>query len=211
MITKEIEKEAPKKVIDRLVQALTDFISKIPKTGKEQVADPVSIARTIIMQAATKAAAVSAGLALPPGPLGILTIVPDLLAIWKIQAQMVADIAGVFGKTAFLSIEQIIYCLFKHGTAQAVRDLVVRIGQRTLIRRASLRVIQQTLRRVSVKITQKLAGRAISRWIPIGGALLVGAYGFYDTMQVGKTAIDFFQKNLEKQNGEIDTLHSNKA
>lgn len=66
----------------------------------------------IAMLAGAQAATVSGTLALPPGPLGMLTIVPDLLAVWKIQAQMVADIAGAFGKNAHLSQEQMLYCLF---------------------------------------------------------------------------------------------------
>jgi|WetSurSiteA1Bulk_404760.scaffolds.fasta_scaffold97260_1 hypothetical protein len=206
MKTQEVVQEAPKSVIDGVFQALLDVISQIPKTEEEQVTDPVARSRTIVIKAASKAAAVSGTLALPPGPLGLLTILPDLLAIWKIQAQMVADITGVFGKTAFLSKEQMVYCLFKHGAAQAVRDIVVRIGERTLIRRTSLRVIQKTLRRISVNITQKLAGRAISRWIPIVGAVAVGWYAFYDTRKVGKTAIDLFQKNLEIQNEDLDKL-----
>lgn len=34
-----------------------------------------------------------------PGPLGLLTILPDMYAIWRVQAQLVADIAAVYGKT----------------------------------------------------------------------------------------------------------------
>src|SRR6202011_481526 len=117
------------------------FISNVPKTDEAESKKPQDRARFIINTAAAKAALVSASLALPPGALGIVTIIPDLVAIWKIQAQMVADIAGAFGKKAFLTREQMLYCLFKHAAAQAVRDLIVRTGERVLVQRVSLRAM----------------------------------------------------------------------
>jgi len=57
---------------------------------------------------------VAGTLALPPGPLGWMTILPEMVGVWKIQAQMVADIAALYGKTATLTQEQMLYCLFKH-------------------------------------------------------------------------------------------------
>ena len=73
-------------------------------------------------------------LALPPGPLGYVTILPDLVGIWRIQAQMVADMAGVYGQQAFLSREQMLYCLFRHAAAQAMRDVLYAGAEQNLKR-----------------------------------------------------------------------------
>jgi uncharacterized protein (DUF697 family) len=181
----------------KLYKALERFISNVPNTDEHESRNPQTRAHAIANAAAAKAALVSGGLALPPGPLGFATIIPDLIAIWKIQAQMVADIAGTFGKTAFLSRQQMLYCLFKHAAAQLVRDLVTRVGERLLVRRVSLRFIQQIIRKIAGRITQRVIGKAISRLLPIVGPLAVGAYAYYDTAQVGKTAIEFFQEDLE--------------
>jgi hypothetical protein len=181
----------------RLLEVLERFLSEIPETAELESARPEDRAREIARNAAIKAALLAGGLALPPGPLGYLTILPDLVGIWKIQAQMVADIAGTFGKKAYLGREQMLYCLFRHAAAQAMRDIVVRVGERILIRRPALRVVQQVLRRVGVRITQRLAGGAIARWLPIVGALGVGAYAYYDTGQVAETAIDLFRREIE--------------
>lgn len=183
--------------IGKVVNTLKDFISKIPSTIETEVKDPSAHSREIATKAAAKAALFSGGLALPPGPLGIITIIPDVVAVWKIQAQMVADIAGTFGKTLTLSQEQMLYCLFKHTASQAVRDLVVRVGERVIIKRASLRVIQKALQKIGVKITQRLAGKFISRWLPVAGAIGVGAYAFYDTAQVAKTTMELMSQNIE--------------
>jgi hypothetical protein len=187
--------------LGRLLKALERFISKIPDTNEPEGRSPEERAREIARNAAIKAAVLSGGLALPPGPLGYVTIIPDLVAIWKIQAQMVADIAGTFGKEVYLGREQMLYCLFRHAAAQAMRDIVVRVGERILIRRPALRVIQQVLRKIGVRITQRLASGAIARWLPIIGALGVGAYAYYDTGQVADTAIDLFRREIELEGG----------
>lgn len=82
------------------MQAILNVISDIPSTSESEASDPVPRARSVASNAALKASIMSGPLALPPGPAEIITILPDLVAVWKIQAQMVADIAGAFGKQA---------------------------------------------------------------------------------------------------------------
>ena len=183
--------------LTRLLEVMERFLSEIPETAELESATPEQRALEIGRNAARKAALVAGGLALPPGPLGYLTILPDLVAIWKIQSQMIADIAGSFGKKAYLGREQMLYCLFRHAAAQAMRDIVVRVGERILIRQPGLRLGQQVLRRIGVRITQRLGGGAIVRWLPVVGALGVGAYAYYDTGQVARTAIDLFLREIE--------------
>jgi hypothetical protein len=190
--------------LGRLLEALKRFLSEVPDTGEPESRSPEERAKEIARNAVIKAALISGGLALPPGPLGYVTIIPDLVGIWKIQAQMVADIAGTFGKKKYLGREQMLYCLFRHAAAQAMRDIVVRVGERILIRRPALRVFQQVLRKIGARITQRLAGKAIARWLPIIGALGVGAYAYYDTGQVAKTTIDFFSHEIELEGSSGD-------
>ena len=188
-----------KKIVDRIAEALRGLVSHVPTSGERRSASPSERARSLTLQASAKAALVSGTLALPPGPLGMLTILPDLLAIWTVQRQLVADIAAAHGKSAQLGPSEMIYCLFRHAASQAVRDVVVRVGERFLVRRGSLRVIQRVLRRVGVSVTERTAGRAVSRWLPVVGAVGIGGYAFYDTTQVGKTAATFFQREIVRE------------
>ncbi|MDB5809720.1 MAG: hypothetical protein JWN94_1842 [Betaproteobacteria bacterium] len=184
-------------VAQKLGETILDFIGKIPFTNKRKASQPSVEARTLIRAAASKAALTSGSLALPIGPLGMLTLIPDLIAVWKIQAQLVADIAALYGKDAALTREQMIYCLFRHLAAQALRDVIVRAGERVLIRSASLGVLQTTANRIGVHVAQKVIGKSISRWIPIAGALGVGAYAYFDTHQVAATAIELFEQDVD--------------
>ncbi len=182
--------------LDQLAQKLFEVIMPVPATAEPASPTPDARSRAIIRRAALTAAGASGTLALPPGPWGMLTVLPDLVTVWKIQAQMVADIAGAYGQTALLSPEQMLYCLFRQTAGQAVRDLVVRLGDRLAIRQVPRQVLRRALRPVGLKVAQRLAGRTASRWLPVVGALGVAAYAYRDTGRVGQTAIELFSREV---------------
>lgn len=183
-------------VVSKTADALLEFLGKIPVSTKLKSRNPEQEARSAATAAAIQASLAAGTLALPPGPLGWLTILPEMIAIWKIQAQLVADIAAIYGKTTNLSQEQMIFCLFRHSAAQAVRDLVVRVGERVLVKPLSLQGLKKIAQKIGIKVTERTIGKGVSRWLPIVGALGVAGYAYYDTTQVAKTAIDFFSSNF---------------
>lgn len=185
---------APASKMGRVVLA---FIADIPSSKERKSKAPVEAARRKASVAAAKAALSAGALALPLGPVGWLTILPEMVGVWNIQRQLVADIAALYGKTDSLTPEQMVYCLFQHTAAQGIRDLVVRVGQRTLIRRASPRLIRSITQRIGVTLTQRTLGKGVARWLPVVGAVGVGAYAYYDTAQVAATAMDLFEREIE--------------
>ena len=182
----------PEDLSARVTRHIIDLLGRVPSTEEGPADDAGTRARAIAKAAANKAALTAGTLALPPGPLGWLTIVPELVAIWRIQAQMVADISGVFGVNAKLTREQMLYCLFRHAAAQAVRDLVVRVGGRLIAQDVPLRVLGRVAHAVGMRVTKRLIGGSLARWLPVVGAVGVGAYAWYDTRQVARTAIRLF-------------------
>jgi hypothetical protein len=193
MAVRGTESELFRKVSAKLL----DLMGNIPVSTELAAADPRMRARALVSNAALKSAVVSGSLALPPGPLGLTTILPDLYAIWRIQAQLIADIAAVYGKTGFLTQDTMLFCLFKHAAAQAVRDLIVRTGERVLIKRPTVRASQRILAKIGAKATQRVLGRGASRWVPLVGALGVAGYAYYDTGAAGRTAMDLFSRDID--------------
>lgn len=191
-------------VVDRVTDALLKLAGRVPGSTIRASSNPDERAKALILKASVKSAMVSGTLSLPPGPLGLLTVLPDLVSIWKIQQQLVADLAAVYGQSAKLVPSTMIYCLFRHAAAQAVRDVVMRAGQRFLVREATPRLMQKVLRRVGITVSERATGRAISRWLPIIGAVGIGGYAFYDTAQVGRTAVKLFQKEIVREEGAGD-------
>jgi hypothetical protein len=163
-------------------------LSEVPPSTLAAAADPGAAAADIARDAARKAAVLSGSLALPPGPLGMLTVLPDLFLIWKVQRQMVADIYALHGRAAELSRAHMLYCLFRHMASQVVRDVVVRAGQRAVVQQLSSGALRSVLGRLGASVTRRLAGTTASRWVPLAGAAAVGAYAYWDTLQVAKTA-----------------------
>jgi hypothetical protein len=157
-----------------------------PATGRSELPD--SAAKAIAHRAARRAALLSGSLALPPGPLGFMTLLPDLYLIWQTQRQMVSDIFGVYGRSAELTRTHMLYCLFRHAASHVLRDVAVRGSQRLVIRQLSGGALKSALGSVGVAVSQRLAGNAAGRWIPLAGAAAVGAYAYWDTMQVANTA-----------------------
>lgn len=185
---------------------IENLATSIPSSIEQASADPQKRAREIVRVAGLKAGALSATFALAPGPAGMLTVIPDLIKVWQIQQQMVADVAASFGKSAQLNRQMMMYCLFRHGAAMLVRDVVARVGERVIVKQASLRVIQQTLRKIGIHVSQKAVGKSLSRWLPIVGPVLIGGYSLIDTRNVGKTAIDTFSRQIEIEPPAIDVL-----
>jgi hypothetical protein len=184
-------------LLDRLFTVLFKVVQEIPSSSEQRSGNAVFRARKLVAETALKAAAISGALALPSGPLGWLTILPDLAAIWQLQAQLVADIWAVFGKRGKLTEASIIYCLFRHAAAQAVRDLVTRMGERVVVQRISIRATETVLQTIGVRLVYRIARRGLWRWVPAIGALAVAGYAYYDTERVGQTAIEFFSKDIE--------------
>ena len=163
-------------------------ITTIPAPQTHPVPDPDRAAEVIARRAAKRAALLSGSFALPPGPLGILTVLPDIYLIWQTQRQMVADIFELHGRTPELTRAHMLYCLFRHAASHVVRDVVVRAGQRLVVRQLSASTLSSMLGRIGASVAQRMAGSAAARWVPVVGAAAVGGYAYWDTLQVAKTA-----------------------
>jgi hypothetical protein len=85
-----------------------------------------------------------------------------------------------------------LYCLFRHITSQVARDIAVRVGQRILIRPGSVAIMNRIFSLIGREVTQRIAARTASSWVPLFGAAAVGGYAWYDTRKVGHTAMVLF-------------------
>jgi len=180
---------------EKIISLLENIVFVIPQTSEKPLINPKKRVAEIISSSARNAAFVSAGLAIPPGPFGIITILPDLYLIWKIQAQMVADIAGVHGKNCNLTKEHMIYCLFKQAGANAIKEMYVKCGSKIVVKSLSHSAVKQLLKKIGINISGKSAGKAASRWLPVIGALGIAFYSYNETKTVGLNASQLFNQS----------------
>ncbi|MCF0216177.1 MAG: EcsC family protein [Fibrobacteraceae bacterium] len=181
-----------KNIKEKLSEILFDLITDVPESLLTKAENPEERVEKLIQSACLKSATVSGTLSIPAGITGILTSIPDIAAIWRIQAQLVADIAATYGKMALLSRETMVWCLFRHSAASLLRDIAVRTGTRIVVQKVSITVLHKILHKIGIKISAKVFGRIALRAIPAIGAIGNGAYTYLDTREVGKTAEDYF-------------------
>jgi len=186
-------------LLGSVVDAIENVVSGVPESRERSVEDPDAAARRLARKAAGRAAALSGALALPPGVFGLLTVLPDLVAIWRIQAQLVSDISGLYGKQMELTRTHMLYCLFRHAASQLARDVAVRAGERLVIRQLSSGALRSVLSSIGISVTQRIAGTAASRWLPIVGAAAVAGYAYFDTLQVAKTAVRMLEGTVAEK------------
>jgi hypothetical protein len=185
-----IEPEAG--IADRVSDAIMNLISAVPVSSETNNATPDARAKLLARKAARVSASISGGAAMAPGPLGMLTLLPDLIGVWKVQAQMVSDIAAAYGKTGTLTRQHMVYCLFKHSAAQLLRDVIVREGARYLVLPVTLQMMRSLVSKIGVRVGERTFGNAVARYAPVVGAIGAGAYAYYDTKKVSETAIALF-------------------
>lgn len=183
---------------------VTGGVPETRETGKSK--RPYDRSKEITQKACAKAAAVSGGLALPVGPLGMLTVLPDLVLVWRIQSQMVVDIAAAFGHKKPLTEQELITCLFSHVAGTAVREYEraipleheERSGNSMLdlldrfTRSGSRDIAVRVSKQIGQAVFERVAKRTASRIVPLAGAAIVSAYAALDTKEVARTAVEMF-------------------
>ena len=180
------------RVAEQLADAVLKLVGRVPPSNLPVSDSPEHKAEAIILWACKKSATISASLAIPPGPWGLVTVIPDLALIWDLQARMVADIAAVYGQSAALGREHMLWCLFKHTGAQVFRDIAVRKGERWLLKKASQVLLKQAAQAIGVRLTERALSTSLVRFVPLVGAVGIGLFAYRDTREVGRAAVAMF-------------------
>jgi uncharacterized tellurite resistance protein B-like protein len=69
-------------------------------------------------------------------------------------------------------------------------------GSKVFVKRVSLRVFQKIIVILAGRVTQQALKSAISKWLPVVGAAAMAVWSNYLTRQVGKKAVEIFEKEI---------------
>lgn len=181
-------KEPDAGTTEALARTVLDIVGALPPSRLRRRADPAAASAALVREAAAKTALAAGALALPLGPLGWLTVLPELATVWRLQARLVADIAAVHGRPP-PGPEALLYCLFAHSSGRVVRELLLQVGERSLVRTLTAPLLALLVRRVGASLARRLAGRSLARWLPLAGAAGLAAWAAWETRQVGHSAL----------------------
>jgi len=177
----------------QMADAILELVVQVPASDEPTQQHPAERAHAIARASARKASLLAGSLSLPPGWLGWVTVLPEMVGVWRLQAQMVADTAAVYGQHHRLGREHLLYCLFKQVSAQLFRDIAVRMGERVVVRPTTLKVLQTVAQKLGGMLAVAALRKGASRFVPLLGAVSVGAYAYYDTLQVAQNAVALFE------------------
>nr|WP_315493360.1 hypothetical protein [uncultured Rhodoferax sp.] len=177
----------------QMADAILELVVQVPASDEPTQQHPAERAHAIARATARKASLLAGSLSLPPGWLGWVTVLPEMVGVWKLQTQMVSDIAAIYGQHTTLTREHLLYCLFKQLSAQLFRDIAVRMGERVVVRPTTVKVLQTLAQKLGGMLAVAALRKGASRFVPLLGAVSVGAYAYYDTLQVAHNAVALFE------------------
>lgn len=140
-------------------------------------------------------AAISGGIGLVPGPWGMVAVIPEIAAVIRNQLAMIYDVGMAYGKSKVLNKELLAGVLIT-AMGASTGSLLVMQGSKVLVKRVALRSFQKIVVFLAGKITQQALKSAISKWLPVIGSAAMAIWSNYLTRQVGKKAIEIFEKEI---------------
>ncbi len=142
----------------------------------------------MIRKASRSAFLLSTGAGMPMGPIGLATIVPELIGLMKIQINLIYRIAKYYNQDAKMSATLILFILgnalgvvLKHAVAE-------KIGAQLAARSLSAEGTKKLSRKIGEKIGTEILQKAAGRWVPFVLAPVFGYFSLSMTRKVGREA-----------------------
>ena len=160
----------------------------------DKIPDKKSVPSIINSYSVTNAA-ISGGAGLVPGPWGMVAVIPEIAAVIRNQLAMIYDVGMAYGKSKVLNKELLAGVLLT-AIGSSAGSLLVMQGSKVLVKRVALRAFQKIIVMLAGRITQQAIKSAISKWLPGVGAVAMAVWSNYLTRQIGKKAIEIFEKEI---------------
>jgi uncharacterized protein (DUF697 family) len=151
----------------------------------------------IVNEAARKAFKISTALGLVPGPIGMATILPEVVALTRLQINLIYRIAKHHGKQERVNKELVLLLLGNAMGVAAGETLLRKAGATLVVKSVNSGVIKALARKIGAGMVDRAAERAIARWIPMVTAPLFGYFSLSLTRKIGREAERLFSQGIE--------------
>jgi uncharacterized protein (DUF697 family) len=151
----------------------------------------------MIRKASRAAFLISTGAGIPSGPVGLATIVPEIVAITRLQINLILRVAKFYQQEAKVNKTIILTVL---GVAMGVvlkHALINKVGARIIVKSLSAEGAKRITREIGEKFAVGLLKRGIGRWVPLMLAPIFGYLSLSMTRKVGREAESLFSHELE--------------
>jgi hypothetical protein len=141
-----------------------------------------------IDEAAGKAFKISMTLGLIPGPIGFASILPEVVALTRLQIDLIYRIARCYDKAETVNTEIVLLILANVMGVAGGEALIRKTGTALVIRSANTRVMRALTRKIGTRVIDTAVEKAIGRWIPVVTAPLFGHFSRSLTRKIGREA-----------------------
>lgn len=149
--------------------------------------------------------AISGGIGLIPGPLGMIAAIREIVMTIRNQLAMVYDIAHAYGKAKLMN-KELMAGIFLASLGTKGIGVLTMHGSKILVKRASLKVFQKIVQILGGKILQRAARAMITKWLPIVGAAAMAVWSRYTTKELGNYAIKILERDIVQQDDELKDI-----
>ena len=204
-MSEDLKEKVTQKVTDALEGVFeTVFVERQAHYQKPEISSPsLSSVDKLISNYAMMNAGISGAAGIIPGPVGMLSVVPEIIAVTRNQIAMIYDIGAAYGHEKSINKELLMAIFAAAAGSGTIGVLTIRGGQ-VLIRRASLRVMQKLITVLGGKISQQAIKAALAKWIPLVGAAGMAYWSKYSTEQIAKQAHAIFKLQIVQTEDEAD-------
>jgi hypothetical protein len=150
----------------------------------------------LIENCARSNAGISGAAAVVPGALGVLTIIPEIIAVTRNQLNLIYDIGVALGKEDIMSRE-LLLAVFASALGMSLGGLGMMHGSKVIIKRSSLRIMQRVIANLSGKITQQALKASVGRWYPVIGSATLATWSYQTTKIIGRKASKILEMDIE--------------
>ena len=151
----------------------------------------------MIRKASRAAFLISTGAGIPTGPVGLATIIPEVIAITKLQINLIFKVAKFHQQEAKVNKTIILAVL---GVAVGVvlkHALINKVGTRIIVKSLSAESAKRITREIGEKFAAGLLKKGLGRWIPLMLAPVFGYLSLSMTRKIGREAESLFSHELE--------------
>lgn len=141
-----------------------------------------------IDEAAHRAFKISTALGLIPGPIGFAAILPEVVALTRLQINLIYRIARYYNRTETANTEIVLLILANVMGVAGGETLIRRAGTALVIRSANTGVVRALARKIGTHVIDTAVEKATGRWIPVVTAPLFGYFSRSLTRKIGMEA-----------------------
>jgi len=191
LLKSTIQKEAAH--VEEYVRHLQDLNEGIDKE---------SLAKKIISRRAFKSGGIGAVCGLGGFITLPITMPSDMYLTFRIQARMVLAIAHVYGWNIHdeEGATDILLVMGGNAGVNALKSLGVKMGQEYTKKAVQKHITREVMKKINKVISRKIITKAgeksavsFAKAVPIVGAPIGGAFDYFGTLAVGKTALKFYK------------------